>query len=267
MFEKFNSANINKQADRIAGAILDEAYRLQEYPNISVEVLLGHGICDIIAETSVELSKDFLTGVVYRITGDPKTRVFYSAVKVKPYTPEEIDSLKCPDNAYFSIAPTSSEEQFLGKLAREIGARYPHHGKYAIKNKNILIAQSNCDSEIFRKQLVSSSDSNFIINPSGDWNFDNSRATGNINSALHSDLGCFAGTCALHGRDTANPDITIPLYCYLRMKEKKTSVSVACLKGDTTIDGLPYGAIVKAIKKFVQSNVGGFEKLAEWGLA
>ena len=54
MFEKVNPAHPDKLADRIAGAIVDEAYKRQENPRIAVEVLIGHGICHIITETSVD---------------------------------------------------------------------------------------------------------------------------------------------------------------------------------------------------------------------
>ncbi len=51
MFEKVNPAHPDKVADRIAGAIVDLAYASETNPKIAVEVLIGHGICHIIAET------------------------------------------------------------------------------------------------------------------------------------------------------------------------------------------------------------------------
>ena len=55
MFEKVNPMHPDKLADRIAGALVDLAYDRQDDPRIAVEVLLGHGSCRIIAETSVHL--------------------------------------------------------------------------------------------------------------------------------------------------------------------------------------------------------------------
>lgn len=43
MFEKVNMKHPDKVADRIAGAIVDLAYNVQENPKIAVEVLTGHG--------------------------------------------------------------------------------------------------------------------------------------------------------------------------------------------------------------------------------
>lgn len=56
MFEKVNPAHPDKIADRIAGALVDLAYAQEENPKIAVEVLIGHGICHIVTETSTHLS-------------------------------------------------------------------------------------------------------------------------------------------------------------------------------------------------------------------
>ena len=55
MYEKVTPSHPDKVADRIAGAIVDLAYTKEENPKVAVEVLIGHGKCHIIAETSVEL--------------------------------------------------------------------------------------------------------------------------------------------------------------------------------------------------------------------
>ena len=52
MIEKVNPSHPDKVADRIAGAIVDLAYKKNNNPKIAVEVLIGHGVCHIIAETS-----------------------------------------------------------------------------------------------------------------------------------------------------------------------------------------------------------------------
>lgn len=56
MFEKVNPAHPDKIADRIAGAIVDLAYNENVNPKIAVEVLIGHGMCNIAAESSVHIS-------------------------------------------------------------------------------------------------------------------------------------------------------------------------------------------------------------------
>ena len=62
MFEKVNPAHPDKVADRIAGAMVDLAYEKEADPRIAVEVLIGHGVCHIIAETSVHLTQDEVSG-------------------------------------------------------------------------------------------------------------------------------------------------------------------------------------------------------------
>ena len=54
MIEKVNPKHPDKIADRIAGAIVDLAYKLEKEPKVAVEVLIGHGKCHVIIETSVD---------------------------------------------------------------------------------------------------------------------------------------------------------------------------------------------------------------------
>ena len=56
MVEVVNPSHPDKIADRIAGALVDLAYKKQENPKVAVEVLIGHGICHIINETSCPLA-------------------------------------------------------------------------------------------------------------------------------------------------------------------------------------------------------------------
>ena len=70
MFEKVNPCHPDKVADRISGAIVDLAYAQQENPRIAVEVLIGHGKCHIIAETSAYIDKADVKAAVKRIAGN-----------------------------------------------------------------------------------------------------------------------------------------------------------------------------------------------------
>ncbi len=78
MFEKVNPSHPDKLCDRIAGAIVDLAYELEDDPRIAVEVLLGHGICHIIAETDISLPLYEIETAVERIAG--KVAVDYMEV-------------------------------------------------------------------------------------------------------------------------------------------------------------------------------------------
>src|SRR5574344_1223764 len=70
MFEKVNPCHPDKVADRIAGALVDLAYKQEDNPRIAVEVLIGHGKCHIIAETSAFLDLNDTSKAVHRIAGD-----------------------------------------------------------------------------------------------------------------------------------------------------------------------------------------------------
>ena len=70
MIEKVNPMHPDKIADRIAGAIVDLAYTKNENPKVAVEVLIGHGVCHIIAETSETLTNEEVDVIVKRIAGD-----------------------------------------------------------------------------------------------------------------------------------------------------------------------------------------------------
>ena len=68
MIEKVNPCHPDKVADRIAGALVDLAYSKVENPRIAVEVLLGHGVVNIIIESSVNISDAEAEAIVSRIT-------------------------------------------------------------------------------------------------------------------------------------------------------------------------------------------------------
>ena len=80
MREKVDAMHRDKVADRIAGAIVDIAYAKEENPKIAVEVLIGHGVCHIVAETSADIDKTEICRAVHRITKDKGMTVDLSIV-------------------------------------------------------------------------------------------------------------------------------------------------------------------------------------------
>lgn len=70
MFEKVNPSHPDKIADRIAGALVDLAYTQEQNPKIAVEVLIGHGVCHIVAETSTHLQPEDVKSIVNRIAAE-----------------------------------------------------------------------------------------------------------------------------------------------------------------------------------------------------
>ena len=69
----------------------------------------------------------------------------------------------------------------------------------------------------------------------------------------------------LHGKDYSKADTSINIYAHIKAQKEKRPVRLYCAIGDETVDGKPYSEIVKIAKEYINS-LGGFEKLAEWGL-
>ena len=119
MIEKVNPCHPDKIADRIAGALVDLAYTQDKNPKMAVEVLIGHGVCHIIAETSVRLNKKDVKKAVERIAGNVK--VDFKQVAQDVYLAENQNgAMRCGDNGIFKGMPLTEEQKNLSFAAREI---------------------------------------------------------------------------------------------------------------------------------------------------
>ena len=98
MIEKVNPSHPDKLADRIAGAITDLAYQKSENPKVAVEVLMGHGLCHIINETSEHFSHYEIEMIVRRITRE-KLVVDYSEYRQDSHLSDNQKlRIRCGDN-------------------------------------------------------------------------------------------------------------------------------------------------------------------------
>ncbi|WP_298031063.1 S-adenosylmethionine synthetase N-terminal domain-containing protein [uncultured Dysosmobacter sp.] len=259
MFEKVNPAHPDKQADRIAGALVDMAYVSQENPKIAVEVLLGHGVCHIIAETSVHLSKADVFSAVYRIAGN--VQLDYVEVPQDGRLSEnQRNGVRCGDNGIFKGMPVTEEQKKLTEIAREIYAKYPYDGKYILDGERLIICQSNADSEELRKAYPTA-----VVNPLGDWTGGSDVDSGATNRKLGSDMADSVTGGGLHGKDLSKADICINIYAWLKAQKTGRPVELCCAIGDDSVDGKPYAEIVSIAGDYIRSE-GGFERFAEWGL-
>lgn len=183
MYEKVNIGHPDKVADRIAGAIVDVAYNLQKDPKIAVEVLIGHGKCHIITETSVKIPKRTVKSIVKRIAGNVK--VDYKEVPQDPILAKNQDGkIRCGDNGIFKGTPVTKEQKELCRIAHDLYTMYNSDGKYILDKGKLTICQSNADSEYLKKKYP-----NAIINPLGDWTGGTDVDTGATNRKLGSDMG------------------------------------------------------------------------------
>ena len=139
MIEKVNPAHPDKIADRIAGAIVDLAYTKQENPKIAVEVLVGHGKCNLIIETSAPLDNYEIAEIVWRIAG----KDVIANIEIVPQNlllaDNQRDGFRCGDNGIFKGVPLTDEQKELSKIARDIYAEYPYDGKYILSGERLII--------------------------------------------------------------------------------------------------------------------------------
>lgn len=261
MIEKVNPMHPDKVADRIAGAIVDLAYTKSNNPKIAVELLLGHGNIHIIMETSEEFEKSEIDSIVKRIGGNLKLDL--QVVKQDTHLSDnQVGSIRCGDNGIFKGVPLTHEEKRLSKIAREIYFKYPSDGKYVLDAKKLIICQSNASTEDLRK-IFKRRDT--IINPLGEWTGGSSVDSGAVNRKLGSDLGHSVTGGGIHGKDLSKADVSINIYAFLKAQKTGKEVNISCAIGDEYVDGKPYSEIVKIAQKYIK-KLGGFEKLAEWGL-
>lgn len=258
MFEKVNPAHPDKIADRIAGALVDEAYRRSDRPMIAVEVLIGHGVCHIIAETSVSV-KDAVDQIVHRIAGD--VSVDYVEVPQDPnLSANQHDEIRCGDNGIFMGVPVTDEQEHLTRIAKKLYNRFNTDGKYILTKDALVICQSNAQTEDLKHDYPFA-----VVNPLGDWTGGTNVDTGATNRKLGSDMGDSVTGGGLHGKDLSKADVSVNIYAWQLAQITGEPVKLYCAIGDETINGRPYAEIVKIAQKYIQT-IGGFEKFAEWGL-
>ena len=262
MFEKVNPAHPDKIADRIAGAVVDLAYKAEENPKIAVEVLIGHGKCHVIAETTVSLTKKDIDAAVKRIAGENIKSDIAIVPQDSHLTENQSKSIKCGDNGIFKGAVVTEEQKQLTELVRSIYKSVPRDGKYILNNGHIVMCQSCIDTEKWRETV---NFKNITINPLGNWTGGTDVDTGATNRKLGSDMGDSVTGGGLHGKDLSKADVSVNIYAFLKAQETGKNVELCCAIGDETIDGKPYSEIVSIARDYI-TQAGGFEKFAEWGL-
>lgn len=262
MIEKVNPKHPDKIADRIAGAIVDLAYRLHENLKIAVEVLIGHEYGHIIIETNVDFDKEDIAMIFERIAGGKKE--IRCDIRIYPQdthlAENQSKEFRCGDNGIFKGVPLTDEQKELSKIAREIYKKYPFDGKYILDETRLIICQSNADTKILKQEYPYAE-----VNPLGDWTGGTDVDTGATNRKLGSDMADSVTGGGLHGKDLSKADVSVNIYAVLKAQETGEEVKLCCAIGDIEIDGKPYEEIVRLAKDYIDS-VGGFEKFAEWGL-
>lgn len=322
MFEKVNPSHPDKVADRIAGAIVDLAYSIEPSPKIAVEVLIGHGDCNIIIESSciTDSHKEKILEIVKRISKEDSINLNLKCVKQDTKLADnQLGTIKCGDNGIFKYCVPSAEEEFLTQIAKSVYKHFPTDGKYLIgdlENEESILALKKADKSImesviesyeinkptYRHSLTicqsSMTDTEFEdeiplyplvnnykiqidrldVNPLGFWTGGLDVDTGATNRKLGSDMGRGVTGGGLHGKDCSKADVSINIFCMLLGKKYHKNVSSYCSIGDKWVSFLigfdeknptpyteSYEVITKEVLDYI-NYIGGFEKLAEWGL-
>lgn len=261
MIEKVNPSHPDKVADRIAGAIVDLAYKKEVNPKIAVEVLLGHGVVNLIIESSVNISDAEAEAIVSRITKRRDLKVSLVMVAQDPILASNQDgAIRCGDNGIFRGVPLTEEERTLSKIAHDIYDKYPTDGKYVLGNGKLIICQSNAKTEDLKRSYP-----NAVVNPLGDWVGGTDVDAGATNRKLGSDMAQSVSGGGLMGKDLSKADVSVNIYAFLKAQKTGKPVELFCAIGDTEIDGKPYREIVEIARNYI-TRIGGFEKFAEWGL-
>lgn len=260
MIEKVNPMHPDKIADRIAGAIVDLAYKKSENPKVAIEVLIGHGVCHIIAETSVKIDKVEVARAVHRIAGNGIMVDYREVEQDLHLAANQRNGLRCGDNGIFKGVPLTQEQAKISSIARQIYGMYKSDGKYILDGDRLIICQSNAKASDILPIFPNS-----IVNPIGHWTGGTDVDTGATNRKLGSDMADSVTGGGLHGKDLSKADVSVNIYAWLKAQETQETVCLSCAIGDSYIDNRPYQQIVNIARDFIAA-IGGFEKFAEWGL-
>lgn len=260
MIEKVNPSHPDKVADRIAGAIVDYAYSLEQNPKVAVEVLIGHGNCHVIIETSVKMDKRVIKRAIRRIVGGYILSDIQIVSQDYLLANNQECGVRCGDNGIFKGMPVTAEQVKLSKIAHDIYQRYPSDGKYILDGDKLVICQSKAPTQEIKEIYPTA-----IINPLGYWTGGTNVDSGATNRKLGSDMGDSITGGGLHGKDLSKADVSVNIYAYIKAQETGQEVNLSCAIGDFFVDGRPYSEIVEIARKYIK-EVGGFEKFAEWGL-
>jgi len=279
MIEKVNPSHPDKVADRIAGALVDLAYTKNDRPKIAVEVLIGHGVCHIIAETSESFTLDEVKAIVFRIAGDFMTVDYREVPQDAHLAANQKEEARCGDNGIFKGVPVGGEESIISRVVRKLYAKWPTDGKFIYDGptRTFISCQSNAKSDEVAREVaceLNGLDRN-IVNPLGEWTGGPDVDTGATNRKLGSDMGRAVTGGGLHGKDLSKADVAVNIVCHILAQKNNAEITALCAIGDDTVEFRssnsdetliwPYSDVLSTAETFIH-KLGGFEKLAEWGL-
>ena len=268
--EKVSPMHPDKIADRIAGALVDCCYSVQENPKCAFEVLIGHSACFVTGETSVHIPEEYVKNIAMRISGEELKEFKYIEVPQDSVLANNQRELHCGDNGIFAGFPMPYLHVEARRICMDLFAKHPYDGKIVMNHdtKQCTICWSNTlTSEI--QDIIPEATK---INPIGPWTGGIDVDTGVTGRKLASDFYGIEyplGGGAMHGKDLSKADCSVNIYCFLKAQEENKEIKAICSIGDSEVNVngtmVPFKEIVEVARKYIK-DLGGFEKLAEWGL-
>ena len=280
--EKVSPMHPDKIADRIAGALVDYCYTQDERPKCAFEVLIGHGGCEIVGETSVKIPVGVVCGIGERISHGKMAVNYHEVPQDVELAKNQSEKILCGDNGIFlgHYVDKNSNHAKASLIARELFREFPYDAKLVLNGEKVILSQSNIKSddsavhELIKSKIGSRL---LLLNQIGDWTGGTMVDTGLTGRKLANDFyGIEAplGGGNMHGKDLSKADVTLNILCYKYAQEREQDCYCECGIGDSSVrfifgdivDEQPYDDCVREAHEFIRENYGSFEKLAEWGL-
>ena len=147
--EKVSPMHPDKIADRIAGALVDYCYAQDERPKCAFEVLIGHGSCEIIGETSVKIPEKVVRGIVKRISHEKMVVNYREVPQDTELAKNQSEKILCGDNGIFigHYVSESSNHAKASRIARELFREFPYDAKLVLSDVKVILSQSNIKSD------------------------------------------------------------------------------------------------------------------------
>lgn len=269
--EKVSPSHPDKISDRIAGALVDYCYYNQEDPKCAFEVLIGHNACFVTGETSVHIPTEKVQEVAEIISGEKLQDFKYIEVPQDSILANnQKKELRCGDNGVFAGFVMPEVHKEAQHICEMLYAKYPYDGKIVLNNdtRELTICWSNTTEQQIREIIPSAN----LVNPLGYWTGGINVDTGITGRKLASDFYGIEhplGGGTIHGKDLSKADCSVNIYCFLKACDEGKPQKAICSIGDTHVnvngEKIPFNDIVIIARQYVR-QLGGFEKLAQWGL-
>ena len=268
--EKVSPMHPDKIADRIAGALVDYCYEKEENPRCAFEVLIGHGACFVTAETSVSVPAEFVEKTAERISGEIFNKFDYVEVEQDVHLADNQKELRCGDNGIFAGFVMPDIHKRALEICKILYAKFPSDGKIVLNEDTDEL--TICWSKATDEQIKFLAPKATKINPLGFWSGGVNVDTGVTGRKLASDFYGIEyplGGGTIHGKDLSKADCSVNIYCFIKAQETGKEQKAICSIGDKSVllngESVDFSHIVNVSKQYIK-QIGGFEKLAEWGL-